>query len=54
MNGLPTGLRDHPGVLIAAVAALVGCILGLGYLTARVGCGWARTYAYRQTVRDSQ
>lgn len=48
------GLRDHPGAMIAAMVALAGCILVLGYLTARIGSGWARVYAHRQTRAESQ
>jgi hypothetical protein len=51
---LETGLRDHPAALIGIMVALAGGVLGLGYLTARIGSGWARVYAHRYSRPDWQ
>ena len=48
-----SGIRDHPGALVAALVALAAFIVGLGYLTARVGSVWAHTYAHKQTLPES-
>ena len=47
-------MRDNPAVLAAAMIALTLVVIGMGYLTARIGTAWAKTYAHRQVTMQQQ
>ena len=49
---LPSGLRDNPMALALALLCLIGVIVALGALTARIGAEWAQRYVVSRVERN--